>query len=52
LIDLGPGVYADDFGVKVFGLALVTTSFLAGAAVTVLVSRSSSPRLSPTAPAE
>ncbi|MBI4183450.1 MAG: Na+/proline symporter [Proteobacteria bacterium] len=31
-IDLGVGAYADDLGVNVFGLALCTTGYLAGAA--------------------
>jgi hypothetical protein len=51
-IDLGTGVYADDFSVTVFGLALVTPDFLAGAAVTALVSMSLSSHPRPAAPAE
>jgi hypothetical protein len=51
-IDLGTGVYADDFGVTVFGLALVTLGFLLGAAVAALVSGSAPQRLRPIVPAE
>jgi hypothetical protein len=51
-IDLGTGVYADDFGVNVFGLALVTLGFLLGAAVAALVPGSTPRRLRPIAPAE
>ncbi len=51
-IDLGIGVYADDFGVNVFGLALVTLGFLLGAAVAALVPGSTPRRLRPIAPAE
>ena len=51
-IDLGTGVYADDFGVNVFGLALVTTGFLVGAAVTALVPSPSSRQLNPITPGE
>jgi len=51
-IDLGTGVYADDFGVNVFGLALVTLGFLFGAAVSAVVHGAPPRHVRPIAPAE
>ncbi|NQV79525.1 MAG: Na+/proline symporter [Alphaproteobacteria bacterium] len=51
-VDLGTGVYADDFGVNVFGLALVTTGFVFGAVVSAVVSGPAMRRDRQIAPAE
>ncbi|MBL28567.1 MAG: Na+/proline symporter [Rhodospirillaceae bacterium] len=44
-IDLGSGKYADDLGVNLFGLALCTGGYLAGAAISAMLPRAAAGRM-------